>query len=1319
MFLFFFVIYLKKTFSSACPVVDLQVKGDKRSTINPPTTHDSAGPAAEFPPTLPALADLSIDNKLQKGGQELIDSIFGDDSDNEIQVASKSTVFNYQILSGDNEESNRTLLQQEIHRKLHEHYSRSVRDFQLTIETVFRYIEYKKPFQTFFLICESAPYTFYAEMLEKDKRVKELRQSIINGAKKFLQQLCVSMFKFLKQLNHYRQCQNLEMNILEGLFPEVSLQDKTKFLETLNRPAILKTIFSATREEELLVNISSSKTFKSYQFGLIREITDNVNSTQDKARIVSDKNITTILHNLQDFNVTPAKLSSIRNALQEYISDDNPLPITEHRYPTRSKDEGAPIVSYFGQDSTATGKRKRSIIEDDDENISVVDNVRIEKTADNSIDVKELESLKSPVIRSEFINVSGPALLAEVDQMVVVDHNFAHNSDEPVVVKEGIDQLARHLESEPNDSATAIMDQVKVVTSPVVEEHESSRSPEIRASKCVNSSGPALLSDDHMEVVDQTFAHNIDERVVDNEGVDQLARHLESEPIDTAKTQMDQVRAVTSPVVEEHDESLRSPEKRPSECAYPAGPPASLADNQMIDEPVVDKEGIDHLARNLESEPMDQLVAENGSSVPALPDESEAAEYTFTEDDSVFLNTTSHSKVSNVKNLIVSLNHQVREIKAICARFGIDFNHLCAVEDNDNSGLDISRILFEDIDGQPNVIDLGLEEEDFVSPRVPVTTTQEIRSEDTCPKAASFIPVASTSVHDVSTDEYEPSKRVRNVPCSIKLDEFNLKRDQEGLLAKIDSFSMLGTDFYRFVGNDAYVSATFTILVYSIRHFLMTLNERQCARCLNHTSLCTYATVNIQEFLQLKSFNGIIAPLSSGSQLKLTVDHIYGTVAKSNSSSGILRSCIELRLPKKNRDVNIPLGQLQESFDQKMDQLIRDSETVLDQSIIFIDIAQPDRKGSRAANADFPVLLKRSKSDDQVPVMYQTVGAIYWSPRDTGGDVYHVSIVTRSRNQLESIMYSCFEYNVDSNTNEMTVVSKSKDIEFPSIKKIKFQPFYLKRVIMSLNLLTTTAGENGRFRLPETEIIRSGARGEIRYSDINSLLAFTVNRQDSDSWLEGNTMNEILASFAAFLKDDRNVAVDSNALHGLIQCYMKNGFVDDDSYYRFLEMFSGTEAGKLKNLFAAKDSVFHIPINHPERSHWNFGLILPEKRLIIVHDPLFIERRVKQIGSALFEFCKREAGTDTELMSDWGIQKSIKHPQQTDTVNCGVFTLISSIRAMCFIKQNRCHELLQDWNFPHSDLNIMDYRKRFAKILLNDDKELEMKRFVNMFSLKT
>ena len=162
-------------------------------------------------------------------------------------------------------------------------------------------------------------------------------------------------------------------------------------------------------------------------------------------------------------------------------------------------------------------------------------------------------------------------------------------------------------------------------------------------------------------------------------------------------------------------------------------------------------------------------------------------------------------------------------------------------------------------------------------------------------------------------------------------------------------------------------------------------------------------------------------------------------------------------------------------------------------------------------------------------------------------------------------------------------------------------------------------------------------------------------------------------------------------------------------------MFTG---GKLKNLFSVKDSAFHIPINFPEREHWNYGLILPGRKQIIVHDPLLSNERVMNIGSALFEFCKREAGADISKITKWDIKLSLKLPQQKDTVSCGVFTVISSIRAMVLIKQNRFEDLCKNWTFPQLDSQLVDYRRSFAKILLDDHKEDEMQRFVDMFSLK-
>jgi hypothetical protein len=56
------------------------------------------------------------------------------------------------------------------------------------------------------------------------------------------------------------------------------------------------------------------------------------------------------------------------------------------------------------------------------------------------------------------------------------------------------------------------------------------------------------------------------------------------------------------------------------------------------------------------------------------------------------------------------------------------------------------------------------------------------------------------------------------------------------------------------------------------------------------------------------------------------------------------------------------------------------------------------------------------------------------------------------------------------------------------------------------------------------------------------------------------------------------------------------------------------------------------------------------------------------------------------------------------------------MRAMVLIKQNRTFELRENWNFLSQPMNIMRYRKSFAKILLDDDKDVGFDKFVNMFS---
>ena len=94
-------------------------------------------------------------------------------------------------------------------------------------------------FKSFFIFCESAPYTFYDELYKEDNSVQSKRKSIIEGSKKYLSNLCSSMFKFLKQLSyHYQGRENFNMDAFEDLFPEIPISHKTIFLETLNKPEV-------------------------------------------------------------------------------------------------------------------------------------------------------------------------------------------------------------------------------------------------------------------------------------------------------------------------------------------------------------------------------------------------------------------------------------------------------------------------------------------------------------------------------------------------------------------------------------------------------------------------------------------------------------------------------------------------------------------------------------------------------------------------------------------------------------------------------------------------------------------------------------------------------------------------------------------------------------------------------------------------------------------------------------------------------------------------------------------------------------------------
>jgi hypothetical protein len=466
----------------------------------------------------------------------------------------------------------------------------------------------------------------------------------------------------------------------------------------------------------------------------------------------------------------------------------------------------------------------------------------------------------------------------------------------------------------------------------------------------------------------------------------------------------------------------------------------------------------------------------------------------FNEDETVFLVNTFFSSVTNPKDLKVSLSNRIKETKAICAHFELDFESLSYGGNNGCSGLDMSIIESKVQDLSDSVAGSGSDK------KLDVDLTLLPDVDLTLP---SHIPAASTQTQAVSFDDAVATS------CPKALDDFNEKASELNFLELVDKFLMKEGSFIRFEGHNPFCSASITVFKHSIRLYLMTLHSKQVPRYLNRKSTGGHNAIQITEqfnhlrkclgnddFEEFVRFIIVDVQLFTENMLHDAMCHINTTVAPD-----ILRTYLQLSLPLKSSSDPLSII-LHYSFNAKLQ-----GSNNQDSSIIFIDIKQPDMKGTHSDNMDFPLVMIRNLPANEGAIN-QTARAIYWCPSNPC-DFYHVSIVTRSRKQLDSVLYNCYEYDINP---AMGKVRKNNLVQFHAMKKINHKSYFLKGVIMFLNVLSSLPSKctTAAYELPKYEVLRTVSEiisgNEICVSNIKSLLAYTISIQDKSCWLDNSTI---------------------------------------------------------------------------------------------------------------------------------------------------------------------------------------------------------------------
>ena len=734
----------------------------------------------------------------------------------------------------------------------------------------------------------------------------------------------------------------------------------------------------------------------------------------------------------------------------------------------------------------------------------------------------------------------------------------------------------------------------------------------------------------------------------------------------------------------------------------------------------------------------------------------------FTEFES-FVDTTITEHCKSVYDLKLSLSRQVKSIISICEKHGIDFNDILLISSSVNgpqfdtveqqqkynrTPMGMSGLVQEA--GKSMAIVDSVEHWEEKEGQLSVVTASELQKEDYTQSMVMSvtIPEGDKSVGNSSDEcsekryscfmqkmrQFNLSTRIEeNYPMEANLFHWAKYYHSDADYLKLPIISILLhtlrlkilaiwiLNSRRYFNEYCGLHLNFNLEVFELLDRCFTLKPVPQVRDLLESSFDVEQFENTFSASLKKTLDSTGKQRIADSQARdffiSTVEELFAPIYLSHGNTLACIGPISLpyRKSTKAKVTKDSYGDLLQSMNSKLEALASSKKNV-DFSLLFVGIAQPDARFNKSRTIDFPVLLKLTCPGTNTLLTYQASGAIYVSLSEES-TIYLVSILTRHVRKNDA-RYFIFERSLNSK-GTWGVIDHFEVPEpaFPSSKNVLAlgnRLFFLRGVVLFHNEATCVSGDLlVSKRVCADEMLNRGPfGGEVNPKQLIKLRSYTRSCQNGiKSWLDDRIINNVLGYFARFIGEEKNLVVSSLALAN----YLISNIEGEEAATQYSKYLTSKELWEYKNIFdfANGCGAVHIPVNW-YNNHWLYVLILVHEKKIVVHDPQFNQERVQSLGAAIFEYVKLEADGKVES-EKWEVKLSISQPQQKDDVNCGVFTILSAMRAMRFVKDGRKDNLLMSWTLKSSPESLVEYRSRFCRILLEDDLDRELQFFSDLF----
>ena len=353
------------------------------------------------------------------------------------------------------------------------------------------------------------------------------------------------------------------------------------------------------------------------------------------------------------------------------------------------------------------------------------------------------------------------------------------------------------------------------------------------------------------------------------------------------------------------------------------------------------------------------------------------------------------------------------------------------------------------------------------------------------------------------------------------------------------------------------------------------------------------------------------------------------------------------------------------------------------------------------SNLTVPYLFHVDKKlcNDNSTVHFQTCGAVYLSP---GTNIHKVFIITYSRCGFSGL-YHVWEYSPGPDVTLIQnpffeVPHKIEGYQQNSIGgplKVCVEDY----ILVGLLLFETGTQSSSLYEALSPNLIRWSDRNAI---DIAAPQILRLEGKLNGGWLDDNLIDEILSLAGLyslkFPNGKRNKVVSTKFYQMLTNKDMKaKRFsslrnINYEKARRFIDR-DGFDISK-------PESVVHIPINVGEY-HWIYAIVLSSMKIIYILDSMNSSN--KDVQSYLLTFIEAHFLHHHNVGPEGWTCKTLLSAQQPDGRNCGIFTILNTIRGIqAVLNENVIGRFQDDSTWMHRRIapnELENVRSLIVKIL--------------------